>query len=80
LARPYGTGRKQICSKQLTARYYFVLTFQPRLEPVDILVITASAINPFNRKESHFVITWQKVTGARQRGESGWLSRLPDHH
>jgi hypothetical protein len=41
------------------------LTFQPRHEPVDILVVTASAINPSDQKEAHFVIVWQKVTGAR---------------
>ena len=30
----------------------------------DILVIRAHAKNPLNQKQSHFVVTWQKVTGA----------------
>jgi hypothetical protein len=30
----------------------------------DILVLTSSAINLLTKKESHFAVTWQKVTGA----------------
>ena len=29
----------------------------------DTLVLTSSAINPSYQKESHYVVTWQKVTG-----------------
>jgi hypothetical protein len=32
----------------------------------DMLVITADAMNLSSQKQSHFVVTWQKVTGAHQ--------------
>ena len=35
----------------------------------DTLVLTSSAINPSDQQESHYAVTWQRVTSAHQHGE-----------
>jgi hypothetical protein len=35
----------------------------------DTLVLTSSAINPSDQQESHYAVTWQRVTGMHRHQE-----------